>query len=87
MSTTRAESNISQVKSEAFKCDVLVRTASLFFFLRLSSCFQTVEISLEEGLYDEQLAQQDQSYHFAVSGRDFAVITEHFPQLVQKVKR
>ncbi|XP_044224784.1 polyamine-transporting ATPase 13A3-like isoform X1 [Thunnus albacares] len=46
---------------------------------------QTVEISLEEGLYDEQLAQQDQSYHFAVSGRDFAVITEHFPQLVQKL--
>uniref|UniRef100_A0A3B4Z1I1 Polyamine-transporting ATPase 13A3 n=1 Tax=Stegastes partitus TaxID=144197 RepID=A0A3B4Z1I1_9TELE len=25
------------------------------------------------------------SYHFAVSGRAFAVITEHFPQLVQKL--
>ncbi|XP_041848724.1 probable cation-transporting ATPase 13A3 isoform X2 [Melanotaenia boesemani] len=35
---------------------------------------QTTEINLEEG-----------AYHFAVSGRAFAVITEHFPQLVQKL--
>uniref|UniRef100_A0A7N6B4I5 P-type ATPase A domain-containing protein n=1 Tax=Anabas testudineus TaxID=64144 RepID=A0A7N6B4I5_ANATE len=28
---------------------------------------------------------QEQSYHFAVSGRAFAVIMEHFPQLVQKL--
>ncbi|XP_028284295.1 probable cation-transporting ATPase 13A3 isoform X2 [Parambassis ranga] len=35
---------------------------------------QTVEINLDEGMY-----------HFAVSGRAFAVITEHFPQLVQKL--
>lgn len=58
-----------------------------FFLLRLSSRVQTVEISLEEGVYDEQLTQQDQSYHFALSGRAFAVITEYFPQLVQKVRR
>ncbi|KAM7379060.1 hypothetical protein PAMP_004634 [Pampus punctatissimus] len=45
---------------------------------------QTVEVSLEEGVYDEQLTQQNQNYHFAVSGRAFAVITEHFPQLVKK---
>uniref|UniRef100_A0A3P8T5U2 Polyamine-transporting ATPase 13A3 n=1 Tax=Amphiprion percula TaxID=161767 RepID=A0A3P8T5U2_AMPPE len=32
-----------------------------------------------------QISQPEQSYHFAVSGRAFAVITEHFPQLVQKL--
>ncbi|XP_053185560.1 polyamine-transporting ATPase 13A3-like [Scomber japonicus] len=46
---------------------------------------QTVEISLEEGVYDDQLPQPDQGYHFAVTGRAFTVITEHFPQLVQKL--
>ncbi|XP_061588580.1 polyamine-transporting ATPase 13A3-like isoform X2 [Cololabis saira] len=35
---------------------------------------QTAEINLEEG-----------TYHFALSGRTFAVITEHFPHLVQKL--
>uniref|UniRef100_A0A671XK01 Polyamine-transporting ATPase 13A3 n=1 Tax=Sparus aurata TaxID=8175 RepID=A0A671XK01_SPAAU len=34
---------------------------------------------------DRQVALQEQSYHFAVSGRSFAVITEHFPQLIQKL--
>uniref|UniRef100_A0A674CM36 ATPase 13A3 n=1 Tax=Salmo trutta TaxID=8032 RepID=A0A674CM36_SALTR len=29
--------------------------------------------------------QQEQGYHFAMSGRSFAVITEHFPDLVQKL--
>ncbi|XP_051281643.1 polyamine-transporting ATPase 13A3 isoform X2 [Dicentrarchus labrax] len=46
---------------------------------------QTVKINLEEGVYDKQVTLQEQSYHFAVSGRAFAVITEHFPQLVQKL--
>ncbi|XP_071379354.1 polyamine-transporting ATPase 13A3-like [Centroberyx affinis] len=46
---------------------------------------QAVEIKLEEGVYDERLTQQDQSYHFALSGRAFAVVTEHFPQLVPKL--
>uniref|UniRef100_A0A8C4DQH4 Polyamine-transporting ATPase 13A3 n=1 Tax=Dicentrarchus labrax TaxID=13489 RepID=A0A8C4DQH4_DICLA len=36
-------------------------------------------------MYDKQVTLQEQSYHFAVSGRAFAVITEHFPQLVQKL--
>ncbi|XP_041804878.1 probable cation-transporting ATPase 13A3 [Chelmon rostratus] len=35
--------------------------------------------------HDEPGTQQEQSYHFAVDGRAFAVITEHFPQLVQKL--
>ncbi|XP_029309994.1 probable cation-transporting ATPase 13A3 isoform X2 [Cottoperca gobio] len=39
---------------------------------------QTVEMNLEDGMYE-------QSYHFAVTGRAFAVITEHFPQLIQKL--
>ncbi|KAG8014015.1 putative cation-transporting ATPase 13A3 [Nibea albiflora] len=51
---------------------------------------QTVEINLEEEVeeteeHDKQVTQQEQSYHFAVSGRAFAVITEHFPQLIQKL--
>uniref|UniRef100_A0A8C4DQ71 Cation-transporting ATPase n=1 Tax=Dicentrarchus labrax TaxID=13489 RepID=A0A8C4DQ71_DICLA len=50
-----------------------------------SSVLQTVKINLEEGVYDKQVTLQEQSYHFAVSGRAFAVITEHFPQLVQKL--
>ncbi|XP_029931179.1 probable cation-transporting ATPase 13A3 isoform X2 [Myripristis murdjan] len=45
---------------------------------------QVVEIQLEDGVCGEQ-DQQDQSYHFAVSGKAFAVITEHFPQLIQKL--
>lgn len=53
----------------------------------MSPLIQTVEIHLGEGLCDEQLTQQDHGYHFAVSGRAFAVITEHFPHLVQKVTR
>ncbi|TMS10115.1 putative cation-transporting ATPase 13A3 [Larimichthys crocea] len=53
---------------------------------------QTVEINLEEEeeeeekeAYDKQVTQQEQSYHFAVNGKTFAVITEHFPQLIQKL--
>ncbi|KAK5859455.1 hypothetical protein PBY51_021010 [Eleginops maclovinus] len=42
---------------------------------------QSVEINLQDGAYE----QQEQSYHFAVTGRAFAVITEHFPQLLQKL--
>uniref|UniRef100_A0AAQ4Q6W2 Polyamine-transporting ATPase 13A3 n=1 Tax=Gasterosteus aculeatus aculeatus TaxID=481459 RepID=A0AAQ4Q6W2_GASAC len=33
----------------------------------------------------ERVTPQDQNYHFAVTGKAFAVITEHFPQLVQKL--
>lgn len=41
----------------------------------LSSVLLQVEINLEE----------QQNYHFAVSGRAFSVILEHFPDLLQKV--
>ncbi|PWA17582.1 hypothetical protein CCH79_00011217, partial [Gambusia affinis] len=37
---------------------------------------------------DDQTAQilvEEEMYHFALNGRAFAVITEHFPQLIQKV--
>ncbi|XP_074545231.1 polyamine-transporting ATPase 13A3-like isoform X2 [Halichoeres trimaculatus] len=47
---------------------------------------ETVEINLEQDEeYDKQMAQQEQKYHFAVSGRAFAVLMEHFPHLVQKL--
>ncbi|XP_029381134.1 probable cation-transporting ATPase 13A3 isoform X2 [Echeneis naucrates] len=46
---------------------------------------QTVEINVEEGMCNEQQPPQEQSYHFAMSGRAFAVITEYFPQLIPKL--
>ncbi|XP_030608317.1 probable cation-transporting ATPase 13A3 isoform X2 [Archocentrus centrarchus] len=46
---------------------------------------ETVEIDLGEGTWDGTVSHQEQSYHFAVSGRAFAVIIEHFPHLIQKL--
>ncbi|XP_062337237.1 polyamine-transporting ATPase 13A3-like isoform X3 [Osmerus eperlanus] len=43
---------------------------------------QPVDISLEEHAYSEQPRQR---FHFAMSGRSFAVITEYFPDLLQKL--
>lgn len=51
-----------------------------------SLLLQIVEIELDEGTWDGEVSQQEQSYHFAVSGKAFAVIIEYFPQLVQKVQ-
>ncbi|XP_061653528.1 polyamine-transporting ATPase 13A3-like isoform X1 [Phyllopteryx taeniolatus] len=43
---------------------------------------QTTEISIAgDGVH----SVEDPDYHFAVSGRAFAIITEHFPQLFQKL--
>ncbi|XP_067329962.1 polyamine-transporting ATPase 13A3-like isoform X1 [Channa argus] len=50
-----------------------------------SSFPQTVEINLEEEIYGKHQSQQEESYHFAVSGKAFAVIMEHFPQLLHKL--
>ncbi|XP_058492092.1 polyamine-transporting ATPase 13A3-like isoform X1 [Solea solea] len=47
---------------------------------------QCVEIDLEkEEVYDDEHTPQEQNYHFALSGKTFAVIIEHFPQLIQKL--
>ncbi|XP_045907521.1 polyamine-transporting ATPase 13A3-like isoform X2 [Micropterus dolomieu] len=46
---------------------------------------QMVQVNVGEEVCDLQVTQQEQGYHFAVSGKAFAVITEHFPQLVQKL--
>uniref|UniRef100_A0A8D3E170 Polyamine-transporting ATPase 13A3 n=1 Tax=Scophthalmus maximus TaxID=52904 RepID=A0A8D3E170_SCOMX len=45
----------------------------------------SVEINLEEGVSDKRQTLQEQSYHFAMSGKAFAVITDHFPHLIQKL--
>lgn len=50
-----------------------------------SLLLQIVEIELDEGTWDGEVSQE-QSYHFAVSGKAFAVIIEYFPQLVKKVR-
>ncbi|XP_041659728.1 probable cation-transporting ATPase 13A3 [Cheilinus undulatus] len=47
---------------------------------------QTVEINLEEeDECDKQVTHPERSYHFALSGKAFAVIMEHFPHLIQKL--
>ncbi|XP_053738745.1 polyamine-transporting ATPase 13A3-like isoform X1 [Synchiropus splendidus] len=46
---------------------------------------QTVQINLEDSEFGHQMTQHEQSYHFAMNGRAFAVITEHFPHLVPKL--
>ena len=46
------------------------------------STSQPVDMSLEEHACGEQPRQR---FHFAMSGRSFAVITEYFPDLLQKV--
>uniref|UniRef100_A0A669E9Y5 Polyamine-transporting ATPase 13A3 n=1 Tax=Oreochromis niloticus TaxID=8128 RepID=A0A669E9Y5_ORENI len=47
-----------------------------------SLLLQILEIELDEGTWDGEVSQQEQSYHFAVSGKAFAVILEYFPQLL-----
>lgn len=51
----------------------------------LSPVLQQVAINLEEDVC-YQRDTREQNYHFALSGRAFAVIMEHFPHLVQKVQ-
>nr|XP_029480022.1 probable cation-transporting ATPase 13A3 isoform X4 [Oncorhynchus nerka] len=46
---------------------------------------ESVEISLDDVGHEAYGEQHKQGYHFAMSGRSFAVITEHFPDLVQKL--
>lgn len=43
---------------------------------------QTVAVHVDEDVFDKQ----EPSFHFAVNGKAFTVITEHFPQLLQKVQ-
>ncbi|XP_041695692.1 polyamine-transporting ATPase 13A3 isoform X1 [Coregonus clupeaformis] len=45
---------------------------------------EEVEISLEDVCHTDEPKSQDQ-YHFAMSGKSFAVITEHFQDLLQKL--
>eukprot|EP00063_Salmo_salar_P096788 XP_014071623.1 PREDICTED: probable cation-transporting ATPase 13A3 isoform X1 [Salmo salar] len=45
---------------------------------------EEVEISLEDVCHTDEPKSQDQ-YHFAMSGKSFAVITEHFQDVLQKL--
>lgn len=44
---------------------------------------QEVEIGVEDGPEEQRSIEK---YHFAMSGKSFAVITEHFQDLLQKVR-
>ncbi|KAJ8011279.1 hypothetical protein DPEC_G00056500 [Dallia pectoralis] len=46
---------------------------------------ESVEINLEDMCHIVYGQPQEKRYHFAMSGKSFAVITEHFPDLVQKL--
>lgn len=41
---------------------------------------------MEEVVCDQDHTVQEDRYHFALSGKAFDVITEHFPHLIQKVR-
>ncbi len=41
---------------------------------------------MEDGHSVDEMKTQEQ-YHFAMSGKSFAVITEHFQDLLQKVQK
>lgn len=45
---------------------------------------QQVNISLEDVCHEDQPKAQE-LYHFAMNGKSFAVIAEHFPDMLQKV--
>uniref|UniRef100_A0A3B4ET50 Polyamine-transporting ATPase 13A3 n=1 Tax=Pundamilia nyererei TaxID=303518 RepID=A0A3B4ET50_9CICH len=53
-------------------------------FQPASITWHYTENQLDEGTWDGEVSQE-QSYHFAVSGKAFAVIIEYFPQLVKKL--
>ncbi|XP_041034738.1 probable cation-transporting ATPase 13A3 isoform X1 [Carcharodon carcharias] len=44
-----------------------------------------VRINVEDGSLKERPQSPEISYHFAMSGKSFAVITEHFPDLLPKL--
>lgn len=45
---------------------------------------QEVNISLEDVCHEDALKTRER-YHFAMNGKSFAVIEEHFPDMLQKV--
>lgn len=65
---------------------IVLRLSGILVATNLCSVLQQVAINLEKDVCYERDAVQEQSYHFALSGRAFAVIMEHFPHLVQKVQ-
>ena len=46
---------------------------------------QVVVISLEDICHMDEAKSQQQQFHFAMSGKSFDIITEHFPDMMQKV--
>lgn len=65
---------------------IVLRLSGILVGTDLCSILQQVVINLKEDVCYERDALQEHSYHFALSGRAFAVIVEHFPHLVQKVQ-
>ncbi len=58
---------------------------SLASFCTCVLWWQEMEIIMEDGHSVDEMKTQEQ-YHFAMGGKSFAVITEHFQDLLQKVQ-
>lgn len=55
-------------------------------FLKISHTLeQEVNISLEDVCHIDDPKSQE-LYHFAMNGKSFAIIDEHFPDMLQKVR-
>ncbi|XP_061739900.1 polyamine-transporting ATPase 13A3 isoform X2 [Nerophis ophidion] len=50
----------------------------------MATCVEEVNISLEDVCHIDEPKEQER-YHFAMNGKSFSVISEHFPDLLQKL--
>ncbi|XP_043933277.1 polyamine-transporting ATPase 13A3-like [Protopterus annectens] len=46
---------------------------------------EDVKLKIEDNVYQEVPQEQETSYHFAMSGKSFSVVFEHFPDLLPKL--
>ncbi|XP_054645226.1 polyamine-transporting ATPase 13A3 isoform X2 [Dunckerocampus dactyliophorus] len=50
----------------------------------MATCVEEVNISLEDVCHIDEPKEQER-YHFAMNGKSFSVISEHFPDILQKL--
>lgn len=75
------------IKKLIFDTKPFLRSSSVGEMLVSNRCLyllmQEVEIGIDDGPEEQRSVEK---YHFAMSGKSFAVITEHFQDLLQKVR-
>lgn len=70
--------DVKSLPKSTFVGEMLVSNRCLLYML-----MQEVEIGIDDGPEEQRFVGK---YHFAMSGKSFAVITEHFQDLLQKVR-